>query len=126
LLGLAASCCTQRARKGQRSFKPEPQDDRLDDSKSAALCRKHRLGLRFVFVIDHVSFWQHAFMQNAGHENASRLTPEEYDVLAVFHAAQAGANVVRRPASSWILGQQLATDFKLVKVANGLRRAPST
>jgi hypothetical protein len=33
-------------------------------------------------------------MQNAEHKNASRLASEEYDVLALFHAAQAGANVV--------------------------------
>ena len=43
-------------------------------------------GLRFVFV-DGVSFRQHAFMQDAGHENAARLTSEEHDVLALFHTA---------------------------------------
>ena len=80
----------------------------------------------FAFLIDHVSFRQHAFVQNAGHENASRLVSKEYDVLAVFHAAQAGTNVVARTASGWIVGQQLATGFTLVKVADGLRRAPGT
>ena len=82
--------------------------------------------LRFVSLIDHVSFRQHAFMQNAGHENPSRLASEEYDVLALFHAAQAGANVVARAAGRWIVGQPLATGFKLVNVADGLRRAPGT
>jgi hypothetical protein len=33
-------------------------------------------------------------MQDAGNKNSSRRAPEEHDVLALFHAAQAGANVI--------------------------------
>jgi hypothetical protein len=58
-------------------------------------------------------------------ENASRLTSEEHDMLALFHAAQAEANVVAGAARRWVVGQPLATGFKLVNVADGLRRAPS-
>jgi hypothetical protein len=44
-------------------------------------------------------------------------------VLAFFQAAHAGAHVVARAASRWIVGQPLAAGFELVKVADGLRWA---
>ena len=72
-----------------------------------------------------MSFRQHAFVQDTGNENASGLTSEKHDVLAVLHAAQARANLVAGAARRWVVGQPLATGFKLVEVADGLRRAPS-
>jgi hypothetical protein len=57
-------------------------------------------------------------------ENASRLTSEKHDVLALFHAAQAEANVVAGTARRRVVGQPLTTRFKLVNVADGPRRAP--
>jgi hypothetical protein len=77
-----------------------------------------------VCVVDRVSFGQHAFMQDAGNENASGLTSEKDDVLALFHAAQADANVVTGASRRRVVGQPLATAFKLVNVADGLREAP--
>jgi hypothetical protein len=50
--------------------------------------------------------------------------PEKHDVLALFHAAQAEANVVARAARRRVVGQPLAAGFKLVKVADGLRGTP--
>jgi hypothetical protein len=85
----------------------------------------HRPGSCFVFVVDRVSFRQHAFVQDAGNENASRLTSEKHDVLALLHAAQAEANMVAGAARRRVVGQPLATGFKLVNVADGLRRTPS-
>jgi hypothetical protein len=78
-------------------------------------------GSFFVCVVDHVSFQQHAFVQDAGNENASRLRSEKHDVLALFHAAQADANVVAGASRRRVVRQPLATGFKLVNVADGLR-----
>src|ERR1035437_4597752 len=60
---------------------------------SAQPCDSHR-GMSRVVVLDGVSFRQHPLMQDAGNENASRLTPEKHDVPALFHAAQARANAI--------------------------------
>src|ERR1017187_2331869 len=54
----------------------------------------HIEGCQDSVVIDGVSFRQHPLMQDAGNENASRLTPEKHDVPALFHAAQARANAI--------------------------------
>jgi hypothetical protein len=64
----------------------------LESKETVAMCRGNfvtdpSLVSRFIALIDHVSFRQHAFMQNARHENPSRLASEEYDVLALFDAA---------------------------------------
>jgi hypothetical protein len=56
-------------------------------------------------------------MQDAGNENASRFAPKEHDMLALFHAAQAGANVIAGAARCRIVGQSTATRFKLGDIA---------
>jgi hypothetical protein len=60
-----------------------------------------RCCLRFVFIINGAPFRQHAFVQDAGNENSSPLTPKKHNVLALFHAAQAVANVIAGSASLW-------------------------
>jgi hypothetical protein len=80
---------------------------------------------RFV-VIDGVSFRQHPLMQDAGNENASRLTPEKHDVPALFHAAQARANAIAGATRGRVVGQPLATRFKVVDITQGLVFAPRT
>jgi hypothetical protein len=94
-------------------------------STPGQLALRHWLGSRFVCVVDRVSFRQHTFVQDTGNENASRLTSEQHDVLALFHAAQADANVIAGAARRWVVRQPLATGFKLVNVADGLRPTPS-
>ncbi len=55
-------------------------------------------------------------MQDAGNENASRLTSKKDDVLTLFHAAQAGANVIGGAVRCRVGGQPPATRFKFVNV----------
>ncbi len=55
-------------------------------------------------------------MQDAGNENASRFTAEERYVLASFHAAQAGANVIAGTAGRRVVGQRPAARFTIVDV----------
>ena len=82
--GWSCSPCSMDAGNGHEDF---------DLGISAQPCDSHRGMSRFV-VIDGVSFRQHPLMQDAGNENASRLTPEKHDVPALFHAAQARANAI--------------------------------
>src|ERR1017187_4062234 len=92
---------------------------------SAQPCDSHRGMARFV-VIDGVSFRQHPLMQDAGNENASRLTPEKHDVPALLHAAQARANAIAGATRGRVVGQPLATRFKVVDITQGLVFAPRT
>jgi hypothetical protein len=123
-MGIGEVLSSKRARKGQRP-NPNPGWSSGDPKHPGQLSIRHRPGSCFAFVVDRVSFRQHAFVQDAGNENASRLTSEKHDVLALFHAAQADANVVAGASRRRVVGQPLATGFKLVNVADGLRRAPS-
>jgi len=59
-------------------------------------------------------------------ENPSLLAPEKHDVLALFHAAQAGANVVAGAARRRVVSQLPATRFKVVETTKGLVFAPCT
>ena len=59
-------------------------------------------------------------------QNASRLTSVKHNVLTVFHATQAGLNVIAGTARSWVVGQYLATAFKIVEITDGLAFAPCT
>jgi hypothetical protein len=64
------------------------------------------------FVVDGVPLRPPRFVQDAGNGNASRFTPEKHYVLAVFHAAQAGANVIAGTAGRRVVGQPPAASFK--------------
>jgi hypothetical protein len=50
--------------------------------------------LPLVVIVDGRPFGQHALMQDAGNQNASSLLPVKYDVPAMLHATQAGANLI--------------------------------
>jgi len=65
-------------------------------------------------VANDVSCRQHAFVQDAGNQNASRLTSVKHNVLTVLHATKVGPNVVAGTARSWVVGQYLATGFKII------------
>jgi hypothetical protein len=69
------------------------------------LCRRLYPFFLFRLVVDGVPLREHPLMQDAGNENSSRLAPEEHDMLALFHAAQAGANVIAGAARRRIVGQ---------------------
>jgi hypothetical protein len=83
-------------------------------------------GVSTLVVVDCVSLRQHPLMQDAGNENASRLTPEKHDVPALFHTAQAGANVIASSTRRRVVGQPLATRFQVVDVTQCLVFAPRT
>jgi hypothetical protein len=89
-MGIGEVLSSKRARKGQRP-NPNPGWSSGDPKHPGQLSIRHRPGSCFAFVVDRVSFRQHAFVQDAGNENASWLTSEKHDVLALLHAAQAEA-----------------------------------
>lgn len=63
-------------------------------------------------------------MKNAGNKNTSRFGPEEHKLLTLFHAAQAGANMVARSAQRRAVGQLLATRLQVVEITDSLVNAP--
>ena len=71
-----------------------------------------------------MSFGKHALVQNAGDQNTSGVLPVENDVPAVFHAPQAGADIITASAHGRIIGEHLATRLKVFKVADGLVFTP--
>jgi hypothetical protein len=125
--GFAALCRSLLPPKGKKRATSQPKPKVVIGRSEApkATFSQTQACSCFVFVVDRVSFWQHAFVQDAGNENASWLTSEKHDVLALLDAAQAEANVVAGAARRRVVGQPLATGFKLVNVADGLRRTPS-
>src|SRR6266404_1932758 len=63
----------------------------------------NRVRLQLVFfVVDGVSFGQHALMQNATNENAIRLLQVKHNVPFILHATQTRKNMVADSAQSWI------------------------
>ena len=58
--------------------------DRPDVSGSALLA----------FLVDAMSFWQHALMEEARYQDASGRDPIENHMPGMFHAAQAGPDMV--------------------------------
>jgi hypothetical protein len=47
-----------------------------------------------LFLINGLSFWQHALMKYARYQDAPRFLPIKHDMTAMFHAAQAGPNMI--------------------------------
>jgi len=64
-------------------------------------------------------------MQDAGNQHADCILPIEDNMPAVLHAAQAGADIITRPAQVGISGELLATRFQIVDVAGGLVCTPA-
>ena len=63
-------------------------------------------------------------MQDAKNQNASRALAVEHNMAAALHSAQAGTNIITPSAQGGIIGQHLATRFKIVEVTDGLVFAP--
>jgi hypothetical protein len=72
-----------------------------------------------VLGVDHVSFWKHAPMQNAGNQNTSGSLAVEDDVPADLHTTQAGANIIASPTQRWVVSQHLAARLQIAEVADG-------
>jgi hypothetical protein len=79
-----------------------------------------------LFLVDALSFWQHALMKYARYQDAARFDPIKHHMPGVFHTAQAGPNVVTKAARPRVVRKLLATGFKAVEVAGGLIFAPCT
>ena len=47
-----------------------------------------------LIVVHRMPSLDHALMKNPGNEHAGSVLPVEHNMSAVFHAAQAGANVL--------------------------------
>jgi hypothetical protein len=77
-----------------------------------------------VLIVDGVSFGQHALMQDARNQNAATFLAVEHDMPAMLVTAQAGANVFAKSACRRVFGKRLATNLKLVDVADHLGLAP--
>jgi len=77
-----------------------------------------------VFIVDGLSFGQHALVQDAGNQNASGVLAVKDNVPAALHPAKAGTNMVTRPAQRGMIGKHLATRLKIVDVTEGLVFAP--
>jgi hypothetical protein len=77
-----------------------------------------------LFVVEGMPFRKHVLMQNAGHEYACGLAPEENDVLADLSATKARADMIAGAARSAIVCKLLAAGLQFVKVADGLSFTP--
>ncbi len=77
-----------------------------------------------IIVIESMPLREHAFMQNAGNQNACRFAPEEDDVLAHLHAVKARANVIARAPGHGIVGEAPAKLLQFIDVKDGLSFAP--
>ena len=76
------------------------------------------------FVVDSLIFRQHALMKDTGNQNASGVRPVEHHVLALLDPTQPRANFIAWAAERRVVGNELATIFKLVDIAVGLGFAP--
>jgi len=63
-------------------------------------------------------------MKYARYQDAPRFLPIKHDMTAMFHAAQAGPNMIAPAAQSRVFRKLLATAFQPVDIANGLVFAP--
>ena len=64
-------------------------------------------------------------MEDTGNQNVAGLLPVKDNMLALFHAPQARANFITLATEGGIIGENLATIFKLADIATGLDLAPS-
>jgi hypothetical protein len=64
-------------------------------------------------------------VEDAGDEDVLGGRPVEDNVPALFHAAQAGPNVIAGATQQREIGEALATGFKLREIANRLLFAPA-
>jgi hypothetical protein len=69
-------------------------------------------------------FGQYALMQDTGNQNAAGLLPVKHNMLALLHATQPRANFIAQAAQRRIVGNKLATIFKLADIAVGLGFTP--
>ncbi len=65
-------------------------------------------------------------VEDAGYENPSAVLPVEDNMPAALHSAQAGSDILKASTKCRIVGQHLATHFKIVDVTGGLVFAPGT
>lgn len=63
-------------------------------------------------------------MKNADNQNTRQLLPIKYDMLALFHSAQARTHFIARPAQRGTIGQGPAESLKSVNISCGLNLAP--
>jgi hypothetical protein len=80
--------------------------------------------VREILFIDGVSFGQHALVKDAGDQNTFGFPAVEDNVPAGRHSTKARTNIVARPAQHGIIGECLATPFKVVEIADCLAFAP--
>jgi hypothetical protein len=64
-------------------------------------------------------------MENTRNQHATYIPPVEHDMLAMLHAAQAGADIITSSAQIRIASELLATYFQIVNIADSLVFTPS-
>ena len=69
-------------------------------------------GALLIPVVDGLSAWQHALVQDAAHQDAGQLAAEENDVAGVLGSQQAGPYVIARSTERRRVGQALAVVVK--------------
>src|SRR5271154_1213315 len=74
--------------------------------------------------VDTLSFWQHALMQDARYQDSPGFTPVENNMSPVFHATQAGPDLITGAAQLWIIPELLAARFKSLDIADRLIFSP--
>jgi hypothetical protein len=79
-----------------------------------------------LLVVEGMSFRKHAFMRNAGHQNARGFAPEEDDVCADLSAIKTAPDILASAARDGIVGEIPTAFFQLVDITNGLSFAPGT
>ena len=88
---------------------PQPEKFR----QSVRQCGRQRdaktiVGALLIGVVDGLSTWQHALVQDAAHQDAGRLAAEEDDVAGLLGTQQPGTDVIARSTQDGRVGLSFA------------------
>jgi hypothetical protein len=92
---------------------PQPEKFR----QSVRQCGRQRdaktiVGALLIGVVDGLSTWQHALVQDAANQDTGQFAAEEDDVAGLLGTQQAGTNVIARSTERGRVGQALAIVVK--------------
>src|SRR5208337_3680413 len=79
-----------------------------------------------IFLVDVLSFRQHALMEDARYQDPLAFNPVEENMPPVFHAAQARPDVIAGATHLGVVCKLAATGFEIVNVTDGLILSPSS
>src|SRR5271157_1696220 len=93
------------------------------ESPAAYTATSSTLQLR-TFLVDALSFREHALVEYARYQDPLGFNPVEQNMPPVFHAAQAGPHMIAGTTQLGVVGKLSATGFQIVDVTDGLVLPP--